>query len=402
MNALSGALRVPALLAMLAQGGVVYGEEDFARCLAGLAQQAAAAGLSDSTVNEVVPGLQQQPQVLRLDRAQPEFTQTFAQYLDRRVTQQRIQQGQRNLARLEEFLRELTDTYGVPGRYLVALWGLETNYGSFLGSSPTLDSLATLACDGRRGEYFTRELLEALGVMERESLAPAQLRGSWAGAVGHTQFMPSNYLRYAVDGDGDGRIDLWRSERDALASGANLLAQLGWERGQRWGREVLLPDKFPYVDTGLTQRRPLREWAALGVTATDGSALPALGLEAAILLPAGHQGPAFLAYANFEVLMRWNRSENYALSVGLLADRIVGAGNLVRAPSLKEEPLRRETVAALQERLNELDYAAGDVDGFMGPATRTALRAFQHAMGLVADGYPDRTTLRSLGLPNSP
>ena len=222
------------------------------------------------------------------------------------------------------------------------------------------------------------------------------MRGSWAGAMGHTQFMPSVYRRYAIDGDGDGRIDLWRSERDALASAANYLANIGWRAGQRWGREVLLPENFPYSSTGLTNSRPLADWRRLGVRSADGRQLAAIDLEAAVLLPNGHDGPAFLVYPNFHVILEWNRSEFYALAVGRLADRLIGAGPLVRPPSPETEALSRQAVERMQQQLNHLGFNAGEVDGVMGTMTQSALREFQSSNGIIADGFPDRNTLCAL------
>jgi membrane-bound lytic murein transglycosylase B len=369
---------------------------DFSDCISDWQQQGQSIGLKPSTIDEVIPSLRHMPKIIGYDRAQPEFTQTFAQYLDRRLTPARIDYGQTLLTQHAEFLSGLTRQYGVPGRYLVAFWGLETNYGSYLGKMPTLSSLATLACDPRRSAYFTEELFAALSLMERESFTPNQMRGSWAGAMGHTQFMPTAYRQYAIDGDADGSIDLWHSQYDALASGANFLKHLGWQAEQRWGREVILPAGFPYQETGLNQRRPLREWAGLGVTTTTGASLPDDELSAAILLPAGHRGPAFVVYPNFDVIMKWNRSESYALAVGLLADQVSGMGELANPPSLTERSLSRQELVALQTRLNSLGYDAGEPDGVMGPKTRAALRAYQASTGLVADGYPDNQTQRAL------
>ena len=368
---------------------------DFNTCLANLQERAGRENLSPRAVATVAT-MQQQQRVLELDGAQPEFVQTFGQYLNARLSEDRIRRGRELYARHRAFLDQLTQRYGVSGQYLVAFWGLETNYGGYLGNMPTLDSLATLACNPRRGDYFSTEFLTALRVMDRESLNPEQMRGSWAGAMGHTQFMPSNYMRYAVDGDGDGRIDLWGSEKDALASAANFLNQLGWQEGVRWGREVSLPAGFDYGLTGRSHTRPVNEWAAQGVLTADGNALPAADIEASILVPAGHRGPAFLIYDNFAVIMRWNRSESYALSVGLLADRIAGAGALRRPPPADQQALSRNEVEHLQLALNQRGYDAGDADGVMGPATRSAVRAFQRDAGLVSDGYPDRSVLEAL------
>jgi membrane-bound lytic murein transglycosylase B len=371
-------------------------DSGFDACILGLQARARAEHLPDWIVDQVLPDLKQQPRVLELDRRQPEFTRTLAAYLNARVTQARIEQGRRLLDEYAPFLHELTVRYGVPGRYLIAFWGLETNFGAYTGRMRTLDSLATLACDQRRSDYFTGELMSALALLDRESLTPDQMLGSWAGAVGHTQFMPSAYSRYAIDGDGDGHINLWKSERDALASGANFLAQLGWQPGQRWGREVLLPADFPYEQTGLTNRKTVSEWRKLGVRLANKSRLPDSTLEAAIIIPAGHAGPAFLVYRNFEVMMGWNRSVYYALAVGLLADRIIGAVDLARPPSTDEAALSRTTIEQIQQRLNALGFEVGEPDGILGPTTRSALRAFQKSNGMIPDGYPDSTTLLAL------
>lgn len=384
-----------AFAALLMAGPLQAATPDFTTCLADLQEQANRQNLSPRAVASVT-SMEQQQRVLELDQRQPEFVQTFGQYLAARLSDARIRQGRELYARHRAFLDQLAARYGVQGQYLVAFWGLETNYGSYLGNMPTLDSLATLACDPRRGGYFAGEFLTALRVMDRESLEPAQMRGSWAGAMGHTQFMPSNYLRYAVDGDGDGRIDLWGSERDALASGANFLRHLGWQQGVRWGREVSLPQGFDYDLTGRGNTRSVRDWGALGVRGADGGPLPAADIEGSILVPAGHRGPAFLVYENFAVIMQWNRSESYALSVGLLADRIAGDGPLRHPPPADQQALSRAEVEGLQLALNQRGYDAGEADGVFGPATRGAVRAFQSDAGLISDGYPDRSVLDAL------
>lgn len=371
-------------------------QRDFSECITDWQQQAKEIGLKPSTIEEVIPELRHLPEIIGYDRAQPEFTQTFAQYLDRRLTPARVDYGQTLLYQHEEFLADLTLRYGIAGRYLVAFWGLETNYGSYLGKMPTLSSLATLACDPRRSGYFTEELFAALSLMERESFTAKQMQGSWAGAMGHTQFMPSAYRQYAIDGDADGRIDLWDSHFDALASGANFLKQLGWRAGQDWGLEVILPDDFDYQQTGLKNRQPSSHWSATGVTTASGEPLPEDDINVAILLPAGHRGPAFAVFPNFDVIMRWNRSEFYALAVGLLADYISGDDELVNPPPLSEKALSRSELKLLQVRLNALGHDAGEPDGVMGPQTRAALRGFQSAAGLIADGYPDDRTRQAL------
>ena len=376
--------------------------DDFEQCLSGLKERARSEKLPAQLIDEVLASLKPQPRVLELDRSQPEFTQTFADYLYQRVTPGRIAQGKRILKEYDTFLTELTREHGVPGRYLVAFWGMETSFGSYLGRMPTLDSLATLACDQRRSAFFTDELMHALALLERESLSPADMRGSWAGAMGHTQFMPSAYRLHAIDGDGDGGINLWRSERDALASGANYLAHLGWQNGQRWGREIVLPAGFPYAETGLNNLRPVSYWKELGIRFANGQAVPDVEMQASVLVPSGHRGPAFLVYPNFHVMLEWNRSEYYALAVGLLADRLIGAGPLVRPPSIRETALSRVAVEAMQHRLNELGFDAGEIDGVMGSMTQSALREFQASKGIIADGYPDAATLCALSINSGP
>ena len=368
---------------------------DFRQCLAGLQDRARDQGRSSETVDQLIPSLAQQTRVLELDRQQPEFMQTFGRYLSIRVTETRIDAGREKLAANRDLLDELQRRYGVPAQVLVAFWGLETNYGAYLGTTPSLDALATLACDPRRWEFFTTEFLVTLELLEREALNPATMQGSWAGAMGHTQFMPSTWNRYAVDGDGDGRVDLWASEADALASGANFLHELGWVPELRWGREVRLPPDFDYALAGDGTRRPLSAWAELGIRQANGDALPRADVDAKLVVPAGSDGPAFLVYRNFDVIMGWNRSESYALSVGLLADRIAGRPGLVKPPP-NDEALRVEDVKRLQRALTERGFDPGPADGIWGPATRRALTDFEASTGRVADGYPDPDALAAL------
>ena len=395
---LSGLMLLACLAGSAQAEDVAPAGDRFGACRAALADQARARGIPERIVESALLPVRYQARVIELDRAQPEFRQSFAAYLRARVSAARINTGRLMLASYPELWSRLLDEYGVPGRYLVAFWGLETNYGGFLGGMPTLDVLATLACDDRRPSFFTEQLMTALGLIEREGIEPSVMRGSWAGAMGHTQFMPSTWRDHAIDGDGDGRIDLWNSIPDAMASAANYLADLGWRRGERWGREVRLPDDFPYEQTGLDRRQPLSHWRSLDVRTTSGERLPDVDLDGAVLVPMGHRGPAFLVYPNFETIVAWNRSQSYALSVGHLADRIVGGGPLdAGLPDVDRAPARA-TILALQQRLIELGYDPGEADGLMGPATRAALRDWQGGQGRIADGYPDPDTLRALGV----
>lgn len=385
------------LCTTIAVSGAAEGQSAFESCVARLKDRAVESGIRLETADRALINVRRLERVIRDDRNQPEFVSSFAEYFDRRVTPERIETGRRLFAEHREELETLTARYGVPGQYIVALWGLETNYGRILGNVPVFDSLSTLACDDRRSEYFSEELVNALRIVDRGDIDPQQMLGSWAGAMGHTQFMPASYLSYAIDGDGDGRIDLWNGTSDALASGANFLRALRWQSGLRWGREVLLPDDFDHAAAGLDGGRPLREWRALGVRDTGGRLLADLEIDAAVLLPSGHAGPAFVVYENFRALMRWNRSEQFALVVGHLADRIAGAGGLQNPPAAGPA-VTRDQLLRLQERLNVLGYDSGTPDGVPGSATRAAIRGYERDQGLIPDGHFDSELLEALGI----
>ncbi len=373
-------------------------EDGFAQCVERFSTEAEAQGLTSQVVRDSLANLSWVERVIELDRRQPEFTTPFSDYLNRRVTEQRVEDGRRLLREHRTLLAKVEKEYGVPAPYLVAFWGLETNFGRYFGKMSVLDSLATLACDERRSTYFTRELMSALRIIDEGAIAPDRMEGSWAGAMGHVQFMPSVFTRHALDYDGDGKRDLWNSLPDAMASAANFLTSMGWDDEYRWGREVRLPEDFPYLEAGLKQRRPLSEWQSMGVRQTNGAALPSADIEAALLVPSGHRGPAFLVYDNFKVIMGWNQSEYYALAVGHLADRIAGAGKLSKAPPEDSPRLNRDQVMAIQEKLNAEGHDAGKVDGIWGPSTRQALSQFQSERDQVPDGFPDPKSLEALGI----
>jgi len=384
---------------MFANASTVTGqisEADFAACTAHLKQEAQRAGISADVSNDVLDNVQWVEQVIELDRQQPEFTTTFSDYYNKRVTPARVKRGRELMKEHAALLRSISDRYGIPAHYLVSFWGMETNFGSFLGKMNIPDSLATLACDERRSKFFTAELISAMRIIEAGDASRESMIGSWAGAMGHVQFMPSAFLRYAVDGDGDGHRDLWGSIPDALASAGNFLAMLGWQPGLRWGREVLLPAGFDYAQATRDIKKPLRAWSRAGVTDAFGNRLPDIDLPGSILVPGGAQGPAFVVYDNFDVIMRWNSSEYYALSVGRLADRIAGAGSLTRPPPEDGLRLSRETVMTLQIHLNQLGYNTGTPDGILGSGTRRALREFQRDRNLVADGYPSEQVIAAV------
>lgn len=372
----------------------VYADPDhFSECVSRIGAQAKTEGISDKTIQQVLSKAKHNQRVIALDRRQPEFTQTFANYFNLRINDERVQRGRELLARHRGLLNQIQQESGIPAQYLVSFWGLETSYGGNFGDWSVIDSLATLACDPRRSSFFTQELLNALRIVDAGDISAERMVGSWAGAMGHMQFMPSTFLRYAKDMDGDGRRDLWGSIPDALGSAANFLRQLGWVPGLAWGQEVRLPAAFDYSLAGRDQMLSLIEWTKLGVTIASGAALAPTEQRAALLVPSGHQGPAFLVTKNFYIIMRWNRSEFYALSVGHLADRIAGAPALQRLPPVDTVKITREQVRQLQMDLSALGIDAGEADGVMGSATRQAISRFQQNTQRIADGHLDAALL---------
>ena len=296
---------------------------DFAGWLVELRHEAQKAGISRQTLVRSLQGLQAPlARVIELDRSQPEFRQSLEQYLNLRVTPARIALGKQMSKRYPTWLGRVEKAYGVQPAYLLALWGIETNYGRQTGDFATIHALATLAHDGRRAAYFRRELLEALRIIDAGHIRAARMQGSWAGAMGQCQFMPSSFVRYAVDADQDGRIDIWNSIPDVFASSANYLQQSGWQARQPWGQQVKLPANFSTTLAGLDAPLPVSRWQELGVQRAGQRAFPAGDIAASLILPAGAGGPAYLVYPNFQVLLHWNRSLAFAIAVGTLADEI--------------------------------------------------------------------------------
>jgi membrane-bound lytic murein transglycosylase B len=292
-------------------------------------------------------------------------------------------------------LAEVQRRYGVQPHYLVSFWALESNYGQATGGFSVIEALATLAFDPRRADFFRQELLTALRVIDAGHIAAERMSGSWAGAMGQLQFMPSTFDLYAVDGDGDGRIDIWNSLPDVFHSAGNFLASSGWRGDERWGREVSLPDNFDFALSGTEVRKTVDEWRTLGITQVDGTALPSAQLQASIVIPAGADGPAFLTYNNFRTTMVWNRSIFYALAVGHLADRLSGLGPIRNMP-VDERALSRADVLELQDMLREGGFYGGAVDGILGSQTRNAIRDYQQKTGMPMDGYASYAILESL------
>lgn len=374
----------------------VHAQSSFDDWLAAFRQDAAAQGISAATLDAALTGLTPVERVLELDGRQPEFVHTFAQYLGRRVTPRQVARGQAMLQAHAALLDAVEEEYGIPKAVLVAFWGLETNYGTTQGRLNIPASLATLAFDGRRSSFFRNQLLDALRIIDAGHVQAIDMNGSWAGAMGHLQFMPSTFRAYAVDGDGDGRIDVWQSLPDAMVSAANYLQRAGWQPGQPVALEVRLPEGFDWRLARIAHRLPVAEWSALGVRQADASALPAAAGRAAIVLPQGWQGPAFMVFDNFDVVMRWNRSVNYALTVAQLAHELAGGAPLVAGMDAADA-LDTTELKAMQQALNELGFDAGAADGVVGPLTRTAIRRYQLMHQLPVDGYPSPDLLAHVG-----
>jgi len=373
-------------------------QQGFARWVAGFMDSARAAGVDEATLHQAFDGVRYVPRAVDADRKQPEFTRAVWDYVDAIVSPGRVQRGQQKLVQVQAPLDAATARYGVPQATIVAIWGMESDYGANFGDIPTIDALATLGFEGRREAWARGQLMAALKILQGGDIDRAHMIGSWAGAMGQTQFLPTAFLSYAVDADGDGRRDIWGSMADVTASTANFLARSGWQPGQAWGAEVQLPDGFDAgrADDGV--RQPSAQWAAEGVRTLDGSPLPELP-DGAILLPAGVRGPAFLVGANFRTLLRYNNATSYALAVSLLAQRIAGGPGVQAAWPRELLPLSRDDVRTLQSALNDRGFAAGAADGQFGPASRQALRAWQRAQGLPADGFPTREVLAALQAP---
>lgn len=378
-----------ALLPMMANATIA--DENFQQCKVNLAERAKNTGFSTYITQTVINNITPIERVIALDKKQPEFSQTYEQYIKARVSNYHVRVGKEKLKQNKALFDSLEKEYGIPRQYLVSFWGLETVFGKHKGKMSVLNSLATLACDQRRSEFFTLELLNLFTLIETEKVTVDQLQGSWAGAMGHMQFMPTAFLKYAVDGDNDGKVDIWQSEADALTTAANYLNQIGWQPEERWGREVKLPENFAFEKVSFDQYYSLSYLSQLGITTTNNQALSTYDIQAELYLPSGYKGPAYLLYPNFNVIMTWNLSKSYALSVGLLANKLVGANGLefLKGEQALKNRFSYKEMKNLQSQLNTLGFETGKPDGIWGPKSRDAIRSFQLAHQLIADGYPN-------------
>lgn len=366
----------------------------FSAWLQDFQQEARANGISARTVS-ALNGLSFDKKVYSFDRRQGVFAQSFLEFSDRMVAQYRLDRGRGHLKKSKALFDRIESQFGVPGAPIVGFWGLETDFGANLGNFNTLRALATLAYDCRRPEKFRPQLMAALQIIERGDLRADQMRGAWAGELGQTQFLPSDYLENGVDFDGDGQVNLLRSSADALASTAKVLAGLGWRRGEPWLEEVRVPDQLPWEQADLAIQHPRSQWVSWGVTYTDDRALQADATPTTLLLPMGRNGPAFLAYPNFRIYLEWNKSLVYATTAAYYATRLAGAPRVGRGKA-KIDPLSINETKDLQQRLVAMGHDVGSVDGIIGAKTRAAVKAVQLQQGLPADSYPTRDLLRRL------
>ena len=362
----------------------------------GFRTKALAKGIQPAIFDRAFKDVKLDQQVIKLDGSQAEFTRQIWEYLDTATSATRVTTGRQKWQSLEKTLSAIEARYQVDAKVVVSVWGMETNYGSYRGNTSTIAGLATLAFEGRRRDFAEAELIGALKILQAGDVTPERMRGSWAGAMGHTQFMPTSYLQYAQDFNGDGKRDIWSDDpTDALASTAAYLARFGWQHGAPWGVEIKLPQGFDYASADQDNLKPVAYWRDRGVKTINGQALPDFG-EAAILVPAGAHGPVFAIFKNFKVIRRYNNATSYAMAVGHLADKLDGGADFVANWPRSERALSRSEKVALQQALTAKGFNTQGSDGVIGPNTINAIRAYQQSKQLVADGYPSAILLEQL------
>ncbi|MBQ4471884.1 MAG: lytic murein transglycosylase [Alphaproteobacteria bacterium] len=385
------------VLAGLLWGGIASAQDDFNAWKRSFRQEALRQGVSSTTLNKFLPRMTLLPQVVAADKKQPEFVSTFWEYVDARLTDKRIQEGQMLLRRYPTWLKKIGDSYEVPPEFILAFWGLETNYGKITGNTDVLKALTTLAYNPRRRKFFTRELIAFLKILEKERWD--SVKGSWAGAFGQFQFMPTTFEAYAVDADHNGTRNILVSMPDAFASAANYLHKMGWDPAVSWGREVFLPPALDWNRVYDNQAKTVEEWSKMGIIPANGKRWTSLEWQqpASLLMPMGKEGPAFLTFPNFRRVMRWNKSELYALTVCFLADIIADRWTGIYAPRAYRR-LSTDEVYQIQQRLAELGLYEDEPDGLVGVKTRRAILAFQRQKGVDEDGYPSEKLLDLLNI----
>ena len=353
-------------------------------------------GISQATLDRAFKGVSYNSHVIDKDRNQNEFTKTVWEYLDSAASDTRIKNGKAALKKHARKLDAIERKYGVENEVVVAVWGLESAYGTFKGDIPVIEALATLAFDGRRGKFFEQQLVAALQILQEGHTSPANMKGSWAGAMGHTQFIPTSFQSFAVDFTGDGRRDIWGDDpSDALASTAAYLQKSGWTKGQPWGVEVKVPESFDFRLANRQTTKIPSDWARLGVVGLDGKAVRNYG-KASVLLPGGHRGAAFLIFDNFAAIEKYNTADAYVIGVGHLSDRITGGGAFQSGWPYGDRALTFDERKELQRRLNRRGHGDLKVDGLIGPITIDAVRSYQLAKGYVPDGYASFNLLKGM------
>ena len=391
--ALGSTLPAPAIAADEEVTITAQQAQDFERWKWAFRSEALAAGIAPQIFDNAFAGVTLNPKVIRLDGRQPEFSRPIWKYLESAVSPTRVANGREKLAQKAGLMAEIERRYGVDKQVVLGIWGLESAYGSFYGDNSVIRSLATLAFDGRREKFAKEQLIAALRILQRGDISPERMKGSWAGAMGHTQFIPTSFESYAVDFTGDGRRDIWADDaQDALASAANYLARHGWKRGQPAYAIVRLPQGIDYFELNAANKRPASYWAARGVTLPNGAPIPNYG-EAAIVLPAGARGPAIMTFHNFGVIRKYNTATSYAMGVAHLGERIMGAPPLALSWPTDDRPLGRTERKTLQEQLTAMGFDTDGIDGILGPNSRKAIRNFQRSRGLPADGYASEKLL---------
>ncbi len=369
---------------------------NFNTWMAGLKKEALSHGVARSTIRRALGGVRPNPKVLARDRRQSVFALAFIKFANRIISKNRMSRGWQLMKKHRSTFRKVRKQYGVPSSVITAFWGLETDFGGFMGNFDTMRSLATLAHDCRRPELFRPHLIDGLKLLERGDITLADMKGAWAGEIGQTQFLPTDYLEIGVDYDKDGRVDLLRSVPDVLASTANLIRNFGWKAGQPWLQEVRVPRKMDWAEADIAISHPRSKWSKWGVKRADGKRLRSDKLEAALLLPMGKNGPAFLAYHNFtKVYLEWNKSLVYSTTAAYFATRLAGAPR-VRAGNGAVKPLSQSEMKELQKRLARRGFDVGKIDGVLGAGTRGAVKAMQKKFGFPADSYPTAALLRRL------
>jgi lytic murein transglycosylase len=383
-------------LTLLCAGAAPASAQDngeFRRFVESVWPEAQARGVSRATFDNAFRGVAPDPKIVALTKTQSEFGRPIWDYVAGAISVQRLERGRQLASQWAQSFEAAERTYGVPRSVILGIWGMETNYGSFVGNIYVIRALATLAYTRYRGDFFREELLTALQILEQDHVERDTMVGSWAGAMGQTQFMPSSFMKFAVDGNRDGKRDIWNSVPDAIASTANYLRQQGWKPGLPWGFEVELPEGFDFRNL----RQGFLAWAGLGVRRVDGKALPSSG-EAALFLPGGAKGPAFLITDNYQAIKTYNSSDAYALGVAHLGDRVMGGPAIKGKWPTNEPMLDKDERVELQRRLATLGFYTGEQDGRLGSLTREAVRNFQLRRGLIPDGYANPAVLRELRL----